>query len=240
MRTGLTPGHVPPLPCVPTDRTIRSTSRRRLTASNNDQLRRKEDLRHQERPRHQGDAADRRAHQRARAGGCRRSPTPSCAAKTAEFRRRLDKGAHARRPAARGLRGLPRGGPARARRCATSTCSSSAAWSCTSGSIAEMKTGEGKTLVATLPVLPERARAARASTSSPSTTTSPAATPSGWAASTTSSACRVGVVVHGLTDARTPAQLPLRHHLRHEQRVRLRLPARQHEVLDRATTCSAS
>ena len=33
---------------------------------------------------------------------------------------------------------------------------------------------------------------------------------------------------------RAPAQLPLRHHLRPEQRVRLRLPARQHEVLARA------
>ena len=31
------------------------------------------------------------------------------------------------------------------------TCSSSAAWSCTTGKIAEMRTGEGKTLVATLP-----------------------------------------------------------------------------------------
>ena len=33
------------------------------------------------------------------------------------------------------------------------------------GKIAEMKTGEGKTLVATLPVLPERAARARACTS---------------------------------------------------------------------------
>ena len=50
------------------------------------------------------------------------------------------------------------------------------------GRIAEMRTGEGKTLVATLPAVPERARRARACTSSPSTTTSPRATPSGWAA----------------------------------------------------------
>ena len=35
------------------------------------------------------------------------------------------------------------------------------------GKIAEMRTGEGKTLVATLPDLPERADRARASTSSP-------------------------------------------------------------------------
>ena len=46
------------------------------------------------------------------------------------------------------------------------------------GNIAEMKTGEGKTLVATAPGVPQRARAARASTSSPSTTTWPSATPS--------------------------------------------------------------
>ena len=46
------------------------------------------------------------------------------------------------------------------------------------GNIAEMKTGEGKTLTATLPSSSTR-WPARASTSSPSTTTSPAATPSG-------------------------------------------------------------
>ena len=55
------------------------------------------------------------------------------------------------------------------------------------GDIAEMKTGEGKTLVATLPVY-LNALAGRASMSSPSTTTSPSATPNGWARSTASSA----------------------------------------------------
>ena len=49
------------------------------------------------------------------------------------------------------------------------------------GKIAEMRTGEGKTLVATLPVVPQRARPARACTSSRSTTTWRSATPSGWA-----------------------------------------------------------
>ena len=39
-----------------------------------------------------------------------------------------------------------------------------------------------------------------------------------------------GVIVHGLTDTRAAGGLPRRHHLRAEQRVRLRLPARQHEV----------
>ena len=61
------------------------------------------------------------------------------------------------------------------------------------GWVAEMKTGEGKTLVATLPVVPQRARRAAACTSSPSTTTSPSATPSGWASSTGSSVSTVGV-----------------------------------------------
>ena len=47
------------------------------------------------------------------------------------------------------------------------------------GTIAEMKTGEGKTLTAHARRRPQRAAPARASTSSRSTTTSPAATPSG-------------------------------------------------------------
>ncbi len=75
---------------------------------------------------------------------------------------------------------------------------------------------------------------ARASTSSRSTTTWPAATRSGWAASTASSGMTVGVIQHDLNDAGAPGRLRLRHHLRHEQRVRLRLPARQHEVRARA------
>ena len=57
------------------------------------------------------------------------------------------------------------------------------------GWVAEMKTGEGKTLVSTLPAY-LNGLAARASTSSRSTTTWPAATPSGWAASTACSASR--------------------------------------------------
>jgi preprotein translocase subunit SecA len=47
------------------------------------------------------------------------------------------------------------------------------------GSIAEMKTGEGKTLTATLPIVLNALCRARASTWSPSTTTWPAATPTG-------------------------------------------------------------
>ena len=40
----------------------------------------------------------------------------------------------------------------------------------------------------------------------------------------------VGVIVHGLDDDERQRRLRLRHHLRHQQRVRLRLSARQHEV----------
>ncbi len=54
------------------------------------------------------------------------------------------------------------------------------------GNIAEMKTGEGKTLVATLPAY-LNALSARASTSSRSTTTWPRTRPSRWAGCTTSS-----------------------------------------------------
>ena len=56
------------------------------------------------------------------------------------------------------------------------------------GQIAEMRTGEGKTFVPTLAAVLNALDRARASTSSPSTTTSPGATRSGWARSTTSSA----------------------------------------------------
>ena len=55
------------------------------------------------------------------------------------------------------------------------------------GKIAEMKTGEGKTLMATLPVY-LNALAGKGVTWSPSTTISPSATPTGWATSTASSA----------------------------------------------------
>ena len=113
--------------------------------------------------------------------------------------------------------------------CGTSTCSSSAASPCTAGTIAEMKTGEGKTLVATLARLPERARRqgrarghgqrlpgqARQRVDGPD------------------------LPLPGPLRRRHPApperpgapgRVRRRHHLRHQQRVRLRLPARQHEV----------
>jgi preprotein translocase subunit SecA len=60
------------------------------------------------------------------------------------------------------------------------------------GKIAEMRTGEGKTLVGTLPAY-LNAIPARACISSRSTTTWPVATPSGWGACTVSSGLTVGV-----------------------------------------------
>ena len=68
------------------------------------------------------------------------------------------------------------------------------------GWIAEMKTGEGKTLVVDPAGLPQRPRPARASTSSPSTTTWPGATPSGWARSTGSLGITVGRVSPEIDD----------------------------------------
>jgi preprotein translocase subunit SecA len=55
------------------------------------------------------------------------------------------------------------------------------------GKIAEMRTGEGKTLMATLPVY-LNALTGKGVHVSRSTTTSPSATPSGWGACTTTSA----------------------------------------------------
>ena len=109
------------------------------------------------------------------------------------------------------------------------------------GWVAEMKTGEGKTLVSTLPVYlnglagkgvhlitvndylatprrrvdgpdPPLARARPSASSSPATT----------------------------TPTHKRAAVRRRHHLRHQQRVRLRLPARQHGHVARATRCSGA
>ena len=104
-----------------------------------------------------------------------------------------------------------------------------------------MKTGEGKTLVATLPVLPQRARPAAACTSSPSTITWPRRDSEWMGRVYKFLGLTVGVIQHGhgrSTSGRSAYRC--RHHLRHEQRIRLRLSARQHEVRCRATAFSAS
>ena len=119
------------------------------------------------------------------------------------------------------------------------------------GKIAEMKTGEGKTLVATLPLY-LNALTGRGATWSRPTTTCPSAASSGWGRSITCSASAsasssrprpipdLGSFVfdpdYPAADDRYQHLRPVsrreayqrRHHLRHQQRVRLRLPARQH------------
>ena len=97
------------------------------------------------------------------------------------------------------------------------------------GNIAEMKTGEGKTLVATLPVYLN----ALAGKGVHVVTVNDylAQRDADWMGRIYHFlGLTVGVIVHGLTDERAPRRLRRRHHLRHQQRVRLRLPARQHEV----------
>ncbi len=81
--------------------------------------------------------------------------------------------------------------------------------------------------------LPQRAGRAGASTWSRSTTTWPSATPSGWGPSTASSACRWASSSTGKDFAERRARIRLRRHLRHQQRVRLRLPAGQHGAASR-------
>ncbi len=109
---------------------------------------------------------------------------------------------------------------------ATSTCRWSAAWCCTTAASPRCAPAKARPWSPPCRSTSTRWRA-RASTSSPSTTTWPTATPNGWARSTGSSASRVGVIVHGLTQAERQRAYHSRHHLRHQQRVRLRLPARQ-------------
>ena len=101
------------------------------------------------------------------------------------------------------------------------------------GTIAEMKTGEGKTLVATLPVYLNALSGKGVHV----------VTVNDYLARRDAEwmgriyrflGLSVGIIVHGLSDAERQQSYRLRHHVRHEQRVRLRLPARQHEEVDRA------
>ena len=101
------------------------------------------------------------------------------------------------------------------------------------GKIAEMKTGEGKTLVATLPAYLNALEGKGVHV----------VTVNDYLARRDSEwmgriyrflGMTVGVIQHDLNDAGAAGRLRRRHHLRHQQRVRLRLPARQHEVRARA------
>ena len=97
------------------------------------------------------------------------------------------------------------------------------------GKIAEMKTGEGKTLVATLAVYLNAlaGKGVHVVTVNDYLARRDAEWMGqiyGFLGMTT------GVIVHGLDDAERRGAVRRRHHLRHQQRVRLRLSARQHEV----------
>ena len=107
------------------------------------------------------------------------------------------------------------------------------------GRIAEMRTGEGKTLVATLPVYLNAltGRGVHVVTVNDYLARRDAE----W----------MGAIYRflGLTVGRhrprpglrgAPPGLRLRHHLRHQQRVRLRLPAGQHGACTRSRWCSGS
>ena len=102
-----------------------------------------------------------------------------------------------------------------------------------------MKTGEGKTLVATLPVYLN----ALAGKGVHVVTVNDylAKRDSEWMGQIYNFlGLAVGVIVHGLTDEERRRAYRLRRDLRHEQRVRLRLSARQHEVLRSTPWCSAA
>ena len=92
------------------------------------------------------------------------------------------------------------------------------------GGIAEMRTGEGKTLVATLPAYLN----AIAGQGVHLITVNDylAARDAEWMGRIYRFlGLSVGVIINGLSPDRAPAGLRRRHNLRHQQRIRLRLPA---------------
>ena len=113
------------------------------------------------------------------------------------------------------------------------------------GRIAEMKTGEGKTLVATLPVYLNAlaGKGVHVVTVNDYLAKRDAA----WMGAIYEFlGLKVGCIVHELSDPQRREQYARRRDLRHQQRVRLRLSARQHEICGlgdgaaRATTSPSS
>ncbi len=107
------------------------------------------------------------------------------------------------------------------------------------GKIAEMRTGEGKTLTSTLPVYLNALTGKGVHI----------VTVNDYLASRDAETMRplynflglsVGVSLPQAAARRKAAGLPGRYHLRHQQRIRLRLPARQHGATTQATGCSAA
>jgi preprotein translocase subunit SecA len=99
------------------------------------------------------------------------------------------------------------------------------------GKIAEMRTGEGKTLVATLPVYLNalEGKGVHVVTVNDYLARRDAA----WMGKLYNwLGLSVGVVYPGMPHGDKKRRLRRRHHLRHQQRIRLRLPARQHGAVE--------
>ena len=107
------------------------------------------------------------------------------------------------------------------------------------GNIAEMKTGEGKTLTSVLPVYLN----ALAGKGVHVVTVNDylARRDAEWMGQVHRFlGLTVGVILPNRPVGGAPRGVRLRHHLRHEQRVRLRLPARQHGLVARRSWSSAA
>ena len=107
------------------------------------------------------------------------------------------------------------------------------------GNIAEMKTGEGKTLTC---VLPAYLNALSGNGVHIITVNDYLAQRDAeWMGRVHQFlGLTVGVILPNRPAGRAPRRVRVRHHVRHEQRVRLRLPARQHGLVARTSWCSAA
>ena len=98
------------------------------------------------------------------------------------------------------------------------------------GKIAEMRTGEGKTLVATLPSY-LNALTGRGGVHVITVNDYLASRDAEWMGQIHRFlGLEVGCIQNDMDDFERQDRLRRRHHLRHQQRIRFRLPARQHEV----------
>ena len=183
-------------------------------------------------PAHQASRRSRRSTSARSSPSSRSSPTTSCRGKTAEFRQRLENGetldellfeafAAVREALKRTI------GPAPLRRAADGRHRPPR------GRHRRDEDRRGQDLRRDAGALPERARRQAARTSSRSTTTSPSATRSGTGPSSSRSACAPRYIENMMPFEPAQGGLRRRRHLRHELRVRLRLPARQHGGLAR-------
>ena len=113
------------------------------------------------------------------------------------------------------------------------------------GNIAEMKTGEGKTLTSVMPAYLNALSGKGVHVITVNDYL--AQRDAEWMGRVHEFlGLTVGVILPNRPATRAPRRVRVRHHLRHQQRVRLRLPARQHGVVEgragpaRATTSRSS